>query len=510
MNDNKKLAYNTVVLYIKLIINIVVSFVASRIVLDALGASDYGLYNIVGGIVVMLNLLGSSMVATSYRYMAVELGKGDEGNPNRIYNTVNVIHWVLAVLLLIFGELIGVPYINNYLNVDATKIPDALFVFHLSLITTFVSIITVPLNGLIIAREKFVFISVIESISAVLKLILVILLLNIDGNRLRFYAVFLAIAQLIIPVSYQIYCRITDSQILKLSVNKEKRDYKEILLFTSWTLLGATAVMGKQQGAAVIINYFFGTILNAAFGLANQVSHAVGMFTSTLRQAAIPQIMKSQSSGNEERSMSLVYAISRYSFLCMNIIALPLILCMEDVLMIWLGNPPEYTQVFVVFMLINGMISNLGAGFDASIQATGKLKKNQIGYSIINLSLLPIIFVMYKIGLPPYINVIIMALLTLLTLIFQIGIMKELTNFSVKTYIDITIKPALSSTLLSLIVLLPLSFLYPHNILGTIIFLMVGIIWTVISIFLIGINKNEKMALKNLLNRLLTIKHKVI
>lgn len=189
--------------------------------------------------------------------------------------------------------------------------------------------------------------------------------------------------------------------------------------------VGAAAVMGQVQGAAMVINFFFGTILNAAFGLASQVKNAVAQFTSTLRQAFIPQIMKNQES-NEERSLNLVYVISRYSYLTMNIIAIPLLLQMKQLLIIWLGNPPIYTEVFIDFMLIGGMITNLSAGFDASIQATGKVKKNQIGYSLINFSLIPLMFIFYRLGMPPYTNVIIMVGLALLTLVFQCWIMSEL------------------------------------------------------------------------------------
>ncbi len=492
MNDNKKIAINTTILYAKLIINIVVSFITARLVLQALGASDYGLYNVVGGVVAMLNTLGTSMVATSYRYMTVEIGKGKTGNPNKIYNTLFVVHAVLALSLLFIGETLGVYYVNNILNVDLEKIPDAMFVLHLSLITTAFAIITVPMNGLIIAREKFLFVSIIESLSAIVKLLLIFWLLCMDGNRLRIYAVMLACVQLISPVAYQFYSRIKDKDIVLWHLNRNKADYKGVIGFSWWMSFGVAAVMGKMQGAAMIINFFFGTILNTAFGLASQVSNAVGQFTSTLRQAALPQIMKSQSSGNEARSLNLVYSMSRYSYLCMNIMAIPLLLCMEDVLTIWLGTIPQFTKIFVVFMLINGMVSNLGAGFDASIQATGKVRKNQIGYSLINLSLLPIIFLLYKMGLPPYINVIVMVLLTICTLVFQIHIMTRLTSFSLSEYYKRTLLPSLMSTLLSFAPLVPVRLVFIHSYMGTFIFLIIAAIWTMFSIYIAGMNKREK------------------
>ncbi len=376
----------------------------------------------------MLNILGTAMVATSYRYIAVELGKGEKGNPNKQYNTILVIHIAAALFLIIVGEIIGSFYIKNYLNVDSGRIPDALFVLRLSLLTTSFVVISIPTNGLIIAREKFVFTSIIETVSILLKLALVISLIYIDGNRLRYYAIFLAIVQLLIPLSYQIYCLKLESNIVRWNFNKNYEDYKEVFSFAWWILLGAVAEIGKVQGAAVIINYFYGTVLNAAFGLATQVNNAVSMFTSTLRQATVPQIMKSQGAGDERRSLDLVYATSRYSFLCMSIIAIPLLLCLDELLVLWLGTPPEFTNIYIFFMILNGLIGNLRAGFDASIQASGNIKKNQIGFSIINLMLLPIILLLYKMGNPPYVNVIVMMFLTMASVIFQIYIMRSISK----------------------------------------------------------------------------------
>lgn len=499
MNDNKRIVINTAVLYIKLIVTIIVNLIIARLVLDVLGASDYGLYNVVGGIVAMLNILGTSMVATSYRYMAVEIGKGANGNPNRVYNTVFTIHAALAILLLIVGETLGIFYVENFLNVDPAKIPDALFVLHLSLLTTAFAVITIPMNGLIIACEKFIFTSVVEIASALLKILLVFVLMFMIGNRLRIYAVMLAVVQLASPICYQIYCRIKDRDLVAWKFNRNKEDYKDIIGFAWWMFFGAMTVMGRTQGAAMIINFFFGTILNAAFGLASQVNHAVTQFTSTLRQAAIPQIMKNQNE-NEERSLSLVYAMSRYSYLTMNIMVIPLLLCIEDVLKLWLGNNiPEYTTIFVVFMLINGMVSNLGAGFDASIQATGKVRKNQIGYSLIGLSLLPIIFVLYKIGCPPYINVVVMVLLTIATLIFQIYIMKDLTSFCISEYIRQTLVPSLASTATVVLILLPVRYLCPHTVAATFMFLILCVIVTILTIFFFGMNKSEQTIIQNII-----------
>ena len=495
MNDKKRIALNTLVLYVKLIISIIIGFIASRYVLKALGASDYGLYNVVGGVVAMMNLLATSMISTSYRYIAVEIGKGENGNVNRVYNTVFIIHVALAFLLLLIGETIGIYYINNYLNVVAEKIPDAKFVLHLSLISTAFIVISVPADGLMIAKEKFIYSSVLNVFTSLLTLALCIYLCSYGGNRLRLYAMILAIIYLIPPFGYQIYCRITCSDLVKFNLNKNIPDYFGVLSFTFWIFIGAVACVGRIQGASIIMNLFFGTIVNAAFGFASQVSQATGMFTSTLRQAAIPQIMKNQSHGNEENSLQLVYIVSRFSFLLMLLPAVPLLFKVNYILKLWLNNPPEFTGVFIIYLLINGLISNLGAGFDASIQATGEIRKNQIGYTTIHLALLPAMYTAYKLGAPVYANMLIMIICTTVTLLFQIHIMSEQTNFNFRKYIKQTILPCLTSFAILIIPLFFIKDLFKDNLLNFVAFCIVAEFYVLVIILGIGLKKNERQML---------------
>ena len=495
MNDNsnkKRLAVNTIILYFKLIVTTVISFFTSRLVLDALGASDYGLYNVVGGVVTMLNTIGVGMVATSYRYMAVEIGKGETGNPNKIYNTIFVIHIVLALFLIVVGESLGVYYVNHFLNVAEGKTDDALFVLHLSLITAALSVVTVPVYGLTIARERFMFTSIVDVVCALLRISLIFFLLYYDGNKLRLFAILVAFVGVISPIAFTIYCKIKDQRIVRWCYNWSWDDYKEILSFAWWILLGAIACLATIQGASVVINLFFGTLLNAAFGLASQLYAATSQFTSTMRQAAVPQIMKSFSSGEEDKSLSLVYIISRFSFMFLLIAAVPLIVCIDGTLQLWLGTPPLYTNIFIVLLLVNGLISNLGSGFDASIQASGKIKKNQIGYSLINVSLIPIVFVMYKLGCPPYSNVIVMVLLTTITLVFQSNIMTELTSFSYSVYFMETIYPALKTAIFAFVPAYFVSMLFDNSHLSVLFNLVVVLLWAILAVLIAGLRKKEK------------------
>lgn len=506
MNDNKTIAINTIILTIKLVITIICGFVVSRLILKALGADNYGLYNVVGGIVGMLALISTSMVATTYRYIAVERGKGSEGDPQKVYSTLILIHVVLAALLIIVGEPIGAYYIFNFLNVTNASLADAHFVFIFSLIATFFTIIAVPSNGLLIAEEKFLSISIIEIIRTLLNVAMAYFLLDYMGNRLRLYALLMAALTIGNRIAFQLYCQYKYPQIVKFKLNRNKQDYKEILSFTGWTLLGASAVIGRTQGVAMVINLFFKNSINAAFGIANQIGQAALQFTNTLRQSVTPQIMKNQES-NSVRSLNLVYSISRYTYLIMLIISVPLLLCMDTVLALWLGadDVPPLTPIFASLLLIDGMISNLRSGYDASIQATGKIKKNQIGYTIINLSIIPIVYILYRIGLPAYMNVIVAIILTIVTVIFQAFIMRELTSFAFKDYWLKTLSPSLVSTLCAFVPMAFLRIFIGDSLYVVGVFIIATIIWSFFSVLLFGINKSERMQLlsflKDKLNR---------
>lgn len=493
MNDNKKIAVNTIVLTIKLVITLICSFVVSRLILQALGADNYGLYNVVGGIVAMLNLVATSMVATSYRYIAVERGKGTAGESQKVYSTLMTIHFSLAVLLVVVGLPLGAFYINHYLNVTSASIADAHFVYIFSLIATFFTVIAVPSNGLLIAEEKFVPMTVIDISRSLLNIVMAVVLLYYLGNRLRLYAVLMAILTIGNRIVYQLYCRYKYPEIVRYKFNKIKNDYKGILAFSGWMLLGSAAVVGRTQGVAMVINLFFRNSINAAFGVATQVGNAAKMFTTTLRQAVTPQIMKNQE-GNSIRSLNLVYAISRYTYLIMLVISVPLLLCMDTLLQLWLGqdNIPPMTKMFAIFLIISSMVANLNAGFDASIQASGKVRKNQVGYTIINLSIIPIVYFLYKIGLPPYISVVVGVFLNIVTLVFQAYIMTVLTEFTYSQYLHKTIIPSIVSSVVSFFPLFSLRLVLDDNLFVIFVFIILCVIWTSMVSFLCGMSKQER------------------
>ena len=501
MNNNKRIAYNTVVLYIKIVLSAIIGLYTSRVVLQALGADNYGLYTVVGGVVSFLNIIGVTMITATNRFISVELGKEDKGDVNRIFNTVLIIHFLLAVLLLIIGETIGLYYVNNFLNVADGQMLDARFVLHLSIITTVFSILAVPYQGLIIAREKFVFSSFVEILSLIVKLGLVIILLGGSGNRLRLFTIIMLVITLLTLILSVLYCYIKDSNILKFNLNKNKSDYWEVFGFAGWSLFGASAYIGKEQGASMIINYFFGTVLNASFGLASQINRYAMMFTKGLSQAAAPQIMKSYGANDMERSLYLVYSISKIATLIMLIITVPLLLCMDKILELWLVEVPEYTTIFAQFMLINTLVTMLGAGFDPCIQSTGKIKVNELYTSIIYISVLPIIYVMYKLGMPPYMNVVVLPFLSIAIRVVQMCLLKQMTVFNVVKFINYAIIPSILTFVFSVIPLYFIRDFFQTGLMNCLLFLSLSILWVMVCIVILGISKSERLALKRLIKK---------
>jgi Na+-driven multidrug efflux pump len=501
----KKIASNSLILYFKLIVTTIIGLYVSRVVLAQLGAADYGLYAVVGGIVYMMNFLNTTMLATTNRFIAVEIGKGKSGNINKVLNTSFIIHIFLAILLAFTAEIIGQWYINFYLNIAYNRIQDALFVLHFSVITTVFSIISLPFQGLITAKENFKTRSIIEIISALLKLVLVSLLTIYLGNKLRIYSVLMAITILVPTILFISYCWIKDKENIRWKFNQNKEDYKQMFNFSGWMMLGTTAKIGTTQGVALILNLFFGTVINAAFGIASQVFNSVMMFVENLNQAAVPQIMKIQSSGDPEKSIDIVYRISKYVFFVMLLISVPILLSIDTFLNLWLNEVPEYTKHFTILMIINGLIGSIGSTLGVPVHTTGDIRKTQIWYSAILLSVLPIGYWMLKNGYPPYIITIITIGGTLTNVIAQMIITAEKTVFKIKDYLLKSILPVIIVTL-SVLPQIILRRYFGIELLETLLFSLISVSLIMLSIYLFGLKIDEKIIIRN---KLLILKNKI-
>ena len=502
MNENKKIAFNSVILFVRLCIVSVISLISARFVLQALGASDYGLYNVVGGIVALLNVVNTAMVTTSYRYIAFELGKGEKGNPNKVFNSSLAIHVVFGLLILLVGLPVGEWYVSNFLNVPAESISDAHFVLRVSVFTTMVSTMLVPYQGLLVAFEKFYVSAVIDILTQFLKLAAIFALVYYVGNRLRMYSLIMMGYVLVSSALFLIYSYRHHRATCSLRVNTDIKLYKEMFSFTGWILFGACSSVGKTQGSAMIINYFFGTVVNAAFAVANQVENFILMFSRMLNQSAVPQITKNFSGGNKDRSVKLASYISKYTYILMTLIAFPVVMEMDFILTIWLKEVPEGSTEFCQLMILGGLIGCMGEGIPALTQASGKIKYFQLIMSSISLMGLPIAFVLYKYTtVPPYTILVVYLGISLLCAGIRLILLKRILNINIRYFIT----TSYSRMLYISIPLVITYMLYDSSSFTTgqhLLALVCLEVFLVLDIVILGIDKNEWKIINNEINNI--------
>lgn len=490
MNDNKRIAFNSVIIFLRLFITSIIGVFISRLVLAALGASDYGLYNVVGGIVVLLNVLNTAMLSTTYRYIAFELGKGDNGQPNKVFNTCLLIHASFALFILVVGFTVGEWYIIHYLNVDPGKISDARFVFHISLFTTAISTFLVPFQGMLVAFERFSVNAVIDILTICVRLLLILVLLKVANNQIRCYSLINMSYHIMAGLCYVVYSLTHYFSIIRFRLYRDVSLYKEMLSYASWSLFGMFANSCKMQGSVILVNLFFGTLVNAAYAVANQVEGFIKTFALTLNSAAVPQITKNFSGGNTQRSLFIASYISKYTFILMSLVAFPVLLEMDFLLDLWLKEVPQGACVFCRLMVLGGLFDCLGEGITPLFQASGKIKGY---YSVINTLLLlglPLAFVFYKFGFSEYTITIVFCVISLLIAFAKILLLKRILHFDVHVFVDTSyIRIALMSVPL---ILFYFFYTPPSSFGGHILCLCLSELFLIADVFLLGFGGKER------------------
>ena len=494
MNDNKKIAFNTIIVYSRLLVVGVVSLIISRIVLNVLGASDFGLYSVVGGIVSFLNVLNTSMMTTSNRFIAYEIGKVN-GDSNKIFNELISIHILISLFLILLVETVGVFYVNHYLSVDPDKIDDALFVLHFSMLTAVATTISIPYQGLITAFERFSVTAIVEIIRWGLTLAGVVMLYVYKGNSLRMYAIIMFSASLIMLLSYYVYSLVKFKSIVSFKYIKIKNsNYKEIFIFNLWILLGAFVYIFNSQGTTVLINFFFGTIVNAAYAISMQVNQFLSLFANNLSIAAVPQITRNFSGGDLTRSKNLVIYISKYTYFLLLIPIIPLFWETDFFLNLWLKNVPEYTSVFCRLMMINILIGSLGAGLHPYIQASGKIKLFQIILNSILFLTIPITYIFYKTGHSPYYIYIVSCFINAIYVSVFIVLLRQVLGFDIKELINRSHIKMLKVTLIVGLLYFVYSSFEMSGVLRVLITLLSEVV-LFLSIWFVGMEDRERKAI---------------
>lgn len=501
-NTNKTIAINTIILYAKLVITTIAGLITTRFALKALGVDDYGLYAVVGGIVSIINIVNSIMILTSNRFIAVAIGRGDMVDANEQFNVNLVFHALFAIITIIIIFPIGDWYIREYINYSG-DIENAIKVFNWSVIGSTISFIGIPYHGLLMARERFIVFSFIEALSSILKMLMALSLMYYFDDKLLVYAISMAALTAYPTIVYICYCYRHYENIVKLKFVRKKKKYKEVFVFSFWEATGAIANTCKTQGAALLVNAFFNTVMNTALGLANTIKHFISMFEHNLTRPMSPQITKNYASGNMTRCNNLVIMCTKVSFLMMFFMSAPFLIETEWIIHLWLGSVPPYAVVFTKLLIIEGLINSLNNGIMEIVFATGKIALYQILVNTSRVLAIVVAYIALKLGAPAE-----SLLYSYIVFAIVIFFMKQIAlNKTVHFDNRLLIKRSYLPSLIVVALFFP-CFIIPIPI-HPIFHLFVTMIYLLFLIYAIGLGKTEKDYLSNLIMNLLHIKKNV-
>lgn len=491
--DNKRIAKNTVYLYFRQILILAISLYTSRVILNTLGATDYGLYNVVGGIIVLFSFITNALSNSASRYVAYAIGSNDPKEINRIFGSFLTLYYSLAVCILILGETVGLWFVYNYLTIPEERLTAALWVYHFSVVSSVLNLLYVPYHCLIVAHERmsaFAYISILE---ASLKLGIAFLLAISPFDRLVFYAALILLLGVFIRFVYVFYCKRNFPESSSKCV-WDKKLFKEILQYSSWVLFGSLAYTTYTQGLNVLLNIFFGPIVNAARGIAVQIQTATQSFISGFQTAMYPQIIKSYAQNNLSRMHTLLHTVCKGSFFLFYVIAIPFLLKTSVILELWLKDVPDYTGPFTCFILVFSMLRALTNEINHAVQATGRIKLYQLVDGIMGLMVLPFAYVSLKfLDTDPVSVFVILVIVELITVFARIRIGVPQIGDSTIRFTKEVLLPVLYVSALGFILPFLVSIIVSDTFLGFIIVTFSVIIWTVPIVFFVGLNKQEKM-----------------
>lgn len=499
--NNKRIAKNTLLLYFRMLFLMLITLYTSRVILDALGVEDYGIYNVVGGFVSMFALISAALTSACTRFLNFELGKGDPKRQNIVFSTAVTIQWGLAIVVAVLSEAIGIWYVNNVMVLPPERLTAANWCFQFSVFNFCMNLITVPYNATIIAHEKmkaFAYVSVFQGIA---QLGISFLVYFEPFDRLVFYALMLMILQFLVRYMYQIYCRKNFSECHYRFVI-DKPLLKHMFSYSLWHLVGNGAAVLKGHGVNLVLNFFFGPAVNAARAVANQVDGAVNQFASNFMMAMNPQITQSYSRGELKNMFKLVNRGSRFSFYLLFVLALPVIINADYILHIWLKEVPVHTVTFVQLTLISMMITSVSRSLITAQNATGNVRNYQLVVGGIILLNLPLSYLFLYLGMTPEI-------------VLEINIVIEILAFLARMYmLPFTIKEfkpilfmrdVILKCLVVIVLAVPvpalLNICLPENFYTFFLNVFICMLSSAVVIYFIGCNANERAIIVSVVNK---------
>lgn len=490
--DNKRIAKNTALLYVRSLILLVITLYTSRVILKALGVEDYGIYNLVGGVVTMFAMISGTLSSASQRFITFALGEGDSDNCKKVFSNSITLHIVLGLIIVAILEIGGVWFLNHKLNIPEGRMAVANVVLQCSIATFFVNIISVPFNALIIAHEKmsaFAYISILEG---VLKLLIAILLLYVWMDKLVLFAILQLALAVILRSIYSIYCNRHFEEAQRLKLHIDKGLFKDMFSFAGWNLFGQTSLVLRNQGVDIVLNMFFGVTVNAAKGVSNQVQRAVMQFVGNFQTALKPQLTKSVAQNDIQRTHELVIQGSRFSFYMMLLFTVPLIISSKEILGLWLVKVPDWASVFVQLTMFYLLLDTQSRFLMHAIMATGKIRNYQIVVGGTKLMAIPIVYLWLIAGGTPTVGIWVNIILEIISLGERLYFNKKMLNLPVADFLN----SAFTKCFLVLIVAMIVPYLtYMYVTKNLWVVLPVSLASSLLAVYCLGLNKHERTQL---------------
>lgn len=490
--NNKRIAKNTFLLYFRTFITIILSLYSFRVVLDALGETDFGVYNIVGGVVVLFAFVQTAMTSATQRFINYEMGCGNSNSISRVFSMSMTVHISIALLVILFAETIGLWFVNTQLNIPENRQYAAQWVYQFSVLATCFNLIRMPYHATIIAHERMSFYAYLSIFESILKLVIIYVLIISPSNKLILYSILVSSVSLVLLFIYKIYCNLT-FKVTKYRLFWDRELYAKILSFTWWSLFGSAANTGVKQGLNVLFNIFNGVIANAALGIATQVQVALTAFMGNLNVASNPQIVKYYAEGKYSDFIKLINQVSKFSFLLVYLLALPLIICADPILHLWLNEVPEYTVLFTKLVLAYSVIDALSMPFWMGVQATGNIAKYQCLISTLILINLPIAFLLLYFGYSPVYVLFVRVIVNVIVHIARVIFLKNMVCFSLIEYARIIVRLILVVIITSLVLSIFYNYTSENLFIKVIQTISVSLIVNVLAFYLIALVKEERL-----------------
>ena len=492
---NKRIAKNTMLLYIRMGVMMLISFFTARITLNALGVTDYGINNVVGGLVSMFSLISSSLSSSVSRFMTFGLGKGDKKELNKIFSTSVNIHIILAIIIVIAIETIGMWFLNNKMVIPVERLTAAHWVLQSSTVLFVIGLLSVPYNAAIIAHEKMGVYAYFTLFDAFSRLAIIFAIKYYGGDKLILLAIISLIPTLIKQFYYWHYSKKNFEECTYHAV-WDKRIFKKMFGFAGWNFIGCTAGLAKDQGVNVAINLFTNPAVNAARGIAMQVNAIIGQFIGNFMVAINPQITKDYAAGNLKRMHTLIFKSTRFSYYLFLLLSVPILLEVETILYIWLGQVPEHTVLFTRLVIILSLAEIISNALITAQSATGKIKNYQIVVGGILLMNFPISYVLLKMGYFPEITVVVAIIISQICLAARLAFLKHMIKLPVAVFLrDVYCNVIIVSAIAFVIPFL--CHLYIENqSLRLIVVSMMSVITSGLAIYFVGCDKNEQILAK--------------